>query len=111
MDLIRNPIPAFIGRDNVEKLDIKKNGERVTAFAVTRIVFRFGNYCLDTDLHPDLFYFLDSNRIIAIKLGLVPNLITGTHRGQFTVFDAEHPNGCAWKRASVRAYTWEKCPT
>jgi len=109
---LSGPLMAYIDRGNTEKLELIQNGEIVPAHAITRAVFRFGGYCLDTAIHgSELIELINDAQVLRMRLGLVPNLVPGTYkRGTLTLFDELTPvYGKAWVRADVRAELWPVC--
>jgi len=110
---LSGPLMAYINRGNTEKLELIQDNQRVTANAVTRAVFRFGVYCLDTEVdNAELIELIDNAQVLRLRLGLVPNLIAGTYKkGTLTLYDELTEHGKAWIRADVRAELWPVCET
>lgn len=76
---------------------------------ITRAMFRFGPYCLDTDDGDGLFVFQANRTQIKAKMGLIPNLEPGEWQGYLTLFDADGKH--AWKSyRKVTAEHWPICP-
>jgi hypothetical protein len=103
---------AYIGRDNEERLELLNNGSVVTAGAVTRAVFKFSAWCLDTEIDSEVFYFLNpANQTLCFKLGLVEGIRVGTFTtGRLTIYDHQNQNGIAWgPRMTVIINAWPVC--
>jgi len=101
-------LTAYIGRDNEERLQLLQDGSLVNAGAVTRAVFKFGDYCLDTDVDSDVIYFADSdNQVLCLKLGLVDDIVAGVYRNEkITIYDAVNIYGIAWAKVNVKINSW-----
>lgn len=111
---MRIRLNAFIGRENIEIVRLLVDGETVPENVVTRVVFRFGGYCLDTDNpeHAGVISLIDNATRVQVKLGLVPGLKPSTDCplfGSITVYDAASPEGIAWYRITVRVVDWKVC--
>jgi len=103
-------LTAYIGRDNEEALQLLQDGALVAEYAVTRAVFKFGTYCLDTAVDTDIFYFDDNHQILYLKLGLINDIVAGIHRdGQLTLFDSSTTIGYAWDSFIVSVQNWPVC--
>lgn len=105
-------LTAYIGRDNEDKIQLLQDSVVVTAGVVTRAVFKFGDYCIDTEIDTDVIYFDDSdNQVLCLKLGLIDDLspLSGTISGQLTLFDNTNTNGIAWVLVPVLIKTWTLC--
>lgn len=102
---------AYIGRDNEEQIQLKQNNILVTTGAITRAVFKFGSYCLDTDIDTDEIYFLNDERtVLCLKLGLVTDIVPMANTvGKLTLFDVNNANGLAWAEINVTAVLWDLC--
>ncbi len=109
---LSGPLMAYISRGNTEKLELTQNGKVVPKNAVTRAVFKFGNYCIDTNVDSaEIIELINDAQVVQMRLGLVPKLVPGAYRrGTLTLFDALTPvHGKAWIRADVRAQYWPIC--
>ena len=104
------PLWAYIGRENVEKLELLHNGERVPKNSITRAIIRFGTYCLDTELHNEIELTEDA-QVLEIKLGLIPDLVSGKYKSYITIYPNLAEDGIAWASANVRVAEWPVCPT
>jgi hypothetical protein len=110
---LSEPLMAYIGRGNIEKLELIHNGERVPENSVARAILRFGTYCLDTNSHDEI-ELTENGQVLEIKLGLISNLIPGNYKGFLTIYPTVEPSdpahdGLAWIRAKVRAEAWPVC--
>ena len=101
-------IEVPIGRGNRTRLQLQSDGEVVTAGAVTRAVFRFGEHCIDTQDSP-LIELTDSATVVEMRLGLIEGLAKGRHKGWLTVYDNPHPEGVAWYETRVDIVDWPVC--
>ena len=105
-------IVAYIDRDNRTRIELTSGGAPVEEDTVTRAVFLFGSYCLDTDEVDDADYIqLSADKTeVYLWLGLVPNLTVGRYTGYLTVYDSTTPNGLAWgPTVTVSAREWNVC--
>jgi hypothetical protein len=103
-------IHAWIGRDNVERLELIQDGDPVTADAVTRAVLRFGGYCLDTDVVDDTISLADSATVVEVQIGQIAGLLPGYYQGHLIVYDNPHPNGIMWEQVVIIVSDAEDCP-
>ncbi len=101
---------VFIERDNRVYLNLFRDETPVTPNAVTRAIFRFGEYCLDTDIDTDLIWFKNDKQTVVMQPGLVENLIPNKCVGNLTIFDSNNPHGLAWGRTvKVDIKKWPLC--
>jgi hypothetical protein len=78
--------------------------------AVTRAIFRFGRYCVDTDIPADPIELIENETQVRMFLGLISDLREGTYMGYLTIYDAEAPHGIGWGRAErVKVIPWPVC--
>ena len=105
MSLLR----AYIGRDNVQRLELRQDGELVAENAVTRAQFRFGPFCIDTDEVADPIELTDSATVVEMQLGRVEGASPGLLEGHLTVYDAVHPEGIGWQSFMVLVERWPAC--
>ena len=107
MSLLR----AYIGRGNYQRLELRQDGELVAEDAVTRVTFKFGPYCLDTEAEsPPAPIALTSNAtVVEMQLGLVDNIKPGPYTGKLTVYDNPHPTGIAWTHVPLLVEVWPAC--
>jgi hypothetical protein len=110
-------IDAYVGRDNARTIDLKLGGALVDADTVTRVVFRLGDYCLDTSEPTDPFELVENATAVTMQLGLwsyaTDGTVTGTVTGHLVVYDAVATNGLAWPEGetiNVTFHDWEACP-
>jgi len=109
-------LQAYIGRDFEEVLLLELQPVGGSAFetveddAVTRATFRFGDYCIDTDDAEPLIELQDNATKVAMKLGLIDELVAGRYAGYLTVFDATNTAGLPWQKMTVRVSSWPICP-
>ena len=105
-----NELIAYIGRENIAYLTLQQGGVIVAENAVTRAVFSFGDYCLDTDEDDDPILLTDSDTKVKLQLGLVEGLEVGIYIGQLTIWDAEMESGKAWgERILITVNEWNAC--
>lgn len=102
-------LTVYLDRDNEEQLQLLQDKVPVTAAAVTRAVFTFGDYVVDSDIDTGIIYFKDSdNQTVCLKLGLLTGLVIGKYRqGTLTIFDATNVNGIAWSYIDVIVKEWD----
>lgn len=112
-------LEVFIGRENQEAIQLKYRPRGESDFqvvandSVTRAVFRFGPYCLDTETDVDGLISLEENAtIVALKLGLIDDLEAGEYTGRLVIFDgARVDHGLKWgPQYVVRVMSWGICP-
>jgi hypothetical protein len=111
-------ITAYIGRSNSHILTFMRQGENdvipviVDEDVVTRAIFRFGAYCLDTnDIDSTGIFELEENaQKLRLHLGLISGITTGWYSGKLTVFDNVEEDGFAWAEILVRMVQWPVCP-
>ena len=99
---------AWVGRANRQRLQLLQDGSSVTSGAVTRAVFKFGDYCLDTD-EADPIALVDGATVVEMQLGLVSGLRRGTIPGKLTIYDNINTNGIAWGDSLVVVEPWDVC--
>ena len=105
---------AYIGRnfEDVVLLEYIPVGstayETVANDTVTRAVFKFGDYCVDTDEALDADYIsLETNATrVALRLGGISGLAAGLYKGYLTIFDAVNTKGLPWVDFTVHALPW-----
>lgn len=100
---------AYIGRDNEERLELLEDDALVAAGVVTRAVFKFDSWVLDTDVDTDVIYFDDANnQTLCLKLGQITDMEKGMYRGgKITLYDIDNVDGIAWgDPVTVIAITW-----
>lgn len=104
-------LTAYIGRGNEEKLDLLEDGAVVDAYAVTRAVLRFGDYCLDTDDvgDEDLIALNANGQELSLHLGLIPGLEAGRYSGFLTLYDHVATDGIAWAQIDIVVDEWTAC--
>ena len=112
-------LEVYIGRENEEALQLKyrRRGESdfriVEDTSVTRAVFRFGPYCLDTETDVDGLISLEENAtMVILKPGLIAGLAAGEYTGRLIIFDgARVDHGLKWgPKYVVRVVSWGLCP-
>jgi len=107
---------AYIGRDfeEVVLLEYIPEGgsdyETIPDDTATQAIFRFGSYCIDTDDAEPLIEFQDNATKVAMKLGLIDELVAGRYTGYLTIYDATNTNGLPWQKVTVRVSSWPICP-
>lgn len=106
-----SPVRARVGRDNPTVLRLTIDNETVPQSAVTRAVFRFGDWCLDTSEPGDPIELIDSATRVQMRLGLVQDIAPGIYPGRLTVFDAQSANGIAWGESVIHVIVedWPTC--
>jgi hypothetical protein len=103
---------VFVGRANKIFLTLLQDGssDNVRSDAIYRAMFKFGDFCVDTDNLDDPIELIEDNKKIQMQLGLVPGIQPGIYDGRLTVFDTGAPMGIAWgDPVKVKVYTWETC--
>jgi hypothetical protein len=106
-------VTAYIGRDNIERLELLQDGVAVVAGAVTRAVLKFGSFCLDTDeiTHASIIYFETAdNLVLCLCLGLVTDIRARVYEGKLTLWDATTTEGYAWDDVTITGIKWPVCP-
>ena len=94
---------GYIGTDAVDRIDLD-----TPTSELVRAVFRFGDYCIDTALHPALIWF--EARGLAMKLGRISGIEPGRHDGYLSLYDAVNVNGRPWGTVIlVKVVAWPKC--
>jgi|GEM_PF-5130507 len=83
----------------------------VPADTLTRAMFSFGTYCVDTSNleHNDMIAFNADKTELTLKIGLVAGVLAGSYHGRLTVFDAAS-QPLAWEDYSVEVKEWKTCP-
>ena len=105
-----------IGRDNIISIDLEYQPSGEAAFVsvpentVTRAVFRFGEHCLDTELHPDEIWLDDNATVVRMKPGKITGLSAHQTTGYLTLFSADYEDGKGWEDYKVDAVEWPVCP-
>ena len=100
----------YINRDNKTVFNLLQNGEAVTADAITRAVFRFGDFCADTNVAGDPIQLIEDATKVQVQAGLIPDLVEGSFEGKLTVFDTLSENGLAWGKAiKIKVISWPVC--
>ena len=109
MKYIRQIITIWIGLDSEITLPLLVDGEQPTG--ITRAVFKFDNFCLDSNVDAEITVVEDPNETyIHMIPGHIPNLVEGDYVGYLTIYDAEAPNGLPWgDPIIVKVGTWPTC--
>ena len=103
-----NNIIAYVGRDNFVYLELEQNGVIVTPNAVTRAVFKFGRYVLDTATPGDPISLIESKTKVRMQIGRVAGIVAGQYSGKLTIWDLGMVNGKAWgDKITVNVQEWE----
>lgn len=100
-------VRAWIGRDNAEVYRLTQDREPVQPGAVTRVVVRFGGYCLDSAT--DDVIEVDAEGILTVRFGQVEGLERGGYLGQIIVYDAPAEDGIMWQSIYVIAEESDAC--
>jgi hypothetical protein len=105
-------LTTYLDRENEERLELLQDGVLVVAGAVTKVVLRFGEFCVDSDVDTDVIYFLDSDKqVLCLRLGLTADLVVGKYKkGTLTVWDSLSEFGIAWAEITVVVKPWAVCP-
>lgn len=102
-------ILVYKGYNGKVDLPLTKDGSPPAENAITRAMFVFGKYCLDTDTN-HLIQLIDNAQTVRMELGLIPNLETGSYRGFLTVFDAQADQGIPWgDPVNIMVRDWKSC--
>lgn len=106
-------IDVYQHRGNSIRLVLQQDGQPVDEGAVTRAIFRFGDYCLDTNGDgSDFINLVENGTKVELFLGLVPGLAVGTYSGFLTIYDADSPDGLACgEKVRVKVQEWKTCET
>ena len=100
----------YINRDNKTIFNLLQDGEAVTANTITRAVFRFGDFCVDTNVAGDPIELIENATKVQVQAGLIPGLVEGGYEGKLTIFDTLSDNGFAWGRAvKIKVILWPIC--
>jgi hypothetical protein len=103
-------LTAYIGRDNEESIELLNGGSLVTAQAVTKVVFKFGSWVINTDDDPTLIYFTDppNNQTVGMKLGKITGVTAGGYDdGKMTIFDTANTDGLSMEEViTVTIKAW-----
>lgn len=103
-------IEAWVGYDDDIVLILSQDGEPPLSGAISRAIFSFGPYCLDTDEHPEHISLINNAQDVRLRLGLFPGLGKGTYTGYLTLFDASTTNGMPWgDPVQVVINLWKSC--
>jgi hypothetical protein len=103
-------ITAYIGKENIVTITLKQDGATVEPDAITRAMFKFGEYCLDTSVLTDPIELNSNKTAINLQIGLLPGIVQGSYVGKLTIFDPEIVNGKAWGDSiTVYVLPWETC--
>lgn len=100
----------YLGRDNEVRRVLTANGQPLSAqqqAAVTRVVVRVGDVCLDTDVAMDPIEYVDG--VVTLKLGLSEELKPGMCNARLTVYDQANPNGLAFGDFALQVVAWGVC--
>jgi hypothetical protein len=74
-------------------------------------VFRFGDFCVDTEADPDVISLSSTGQAVNLHLGLTPDLVANRkYTGRLTVYLTGEDNGIAWEDYIVQTETWPVCP-
>ena len=104
-------IQVYQGKRNKIVLTIKQDGATVNPGAITRAVFRFGAYCLDTDVSSPAIELIENETQVQLRLGLVEGILPGHYVARLTVYDLLMPEGKAWPQPlNINVLSWEGCP-
>ena len=109
-------LQAYIGRDFEEVLLLELQPVGGTAFetvsvdTVTRAIFRFGDYCIDTEDLVPLISLEENATRVEMKLGQITGLVAGKYTGYLTIYDATNTNGLPWEKLTVVVWPWPVCP-
>jgi hypothetical protein len=111
-------LQVYIGRGNTESISLRlkpvgmDDYQDVEDDSVLRAVFRFSDYCLDTDTDVDGHIALAENAtVVELKPGLISGLVAGQYAGWLTIYDALNPDGIAWgEEIIVNVRAWSSCP-
>ncbi len=105
-----NKIDVYISRGNVTIFLLKQDGQEVVGGAVTRAIFRFGEYCIDTDNPHHPISLIDNSKAVRMQLGLVNNLQIGRAIGRLTIYDTVVTEGIAWgESVKINIQEWKTC--
>ena len=114
MKYIRHMLKVWIGRDSEFVLPLFEDGEGVQG--VTRAVFSFGDFCVDSDQHATQISILEdvvdgiNTTHVLLTLGHIDNLVTGEYIGYLTIYDAEAVNGIPWgDPVIIKVGNWPTC--
>jgi len=105
-------ITAYIGRNNRNTLELLQDGAPVTESVVTRAIFHFDSYCLDTEVLGDSAFIAlsETAQSVYLWLGKLPGLVAGTYSGNLTIFDEIAVDGLAWGgKIVVNVREWPVC--
>ena len=78
---------AYIGRDFEETLVLEYQPGGESAFetvavdTVTRAIFRFGDYCIDTEDAEPLITLEENATRVVMQLGMIEELVAGRYTG------------------------------
>ena len=103
---------AYIGRANARTIELTQGGAPVSANAITRVILRLGDSCLDTDEPTDPISLQNNATELYMQLGLWDSAVVGTMTGHLVVYDAEATEGLAWPEGetiSVTFVNWDVC--
>jgi hypothetical protein len=110
-------ITVYVNRNNLVRLNLyeKPVGESwglVEAGTVESAVFRFGDFCVDTDNDPDIISLNTAGQAVNLHLGLIPDLVAGRrYEGYLTIYIVGEKDGTAWEEYKVEVEEWPVCST
>jgi hypothetical protein len=84
----------FKSRDNADKIQLIQDKYPIDHTSLTRVVFDFGLFVIDSDEHPSLFSF--EADFVLFKLGSIVTLAVGAYTGSFIAYSGPFLNGINW---------------
>lgn len=101
-------LTVYIGRDNTDSLQLKKNGVVVGNNIATRAQLHFGDFCLDTATDTNIRLATNAT-VVEMEIGLTPSLVAGRYDGDLTIYDAVNTHGIAWANLTIDVVNWDVC--
>lgn len=111
-------ITVYRGRENQVRLTLYEKKIGATSWTIVepntldRAVFRFGSFCVDTDVpgDSDKIAFASNNQCVDLYLGLIDGLLAPrTYTGHLTAYETNSDYGKAWHEFRVSVEEWPVC--
>ena len=106
-------LTVYASRDNEHRTVLIRNSAVVPMNTVTRARFSLQSnenkelfYHIDTDNPSDPIELVDSDTVVHMRLGLIPEIEPGTYTGWLTISTADKPDGIAWVLEDTNKHTY-----
>ena len=108
-------LTVYASRDNEHRTVLIRNSAVVPMNTVTRARLSLQSnenselfYHIDTDNPSDPIELINSNTVVRMRIGLIPEIDPGTYTGWLTISTADTPDGLAWvlEDTDTQKYTY-----